>query len=139
MSRVLSKLACVALVSLIALALTAQPASAVKQFKDQFDAKYVKSDSKDAKDQAFSEAVAAAKCNLCHKGTSKKDRNVYGDALDKLLDRNTDKDDAAKIQAALDKAAAEKSNPADAKSPTFGELISAGKLPGGAPSSEASQ
>jgi len=107
----------------------AQPAKAVKQFRDAFIAKYVKPDSSDAKDKAFAAAVETAKCNLCHAGKSKKDRNPYGVALDELLDRKTDKDDKAKIAAALDKAAEVKSDANDPGSPTFGQLISDGKLP----------
>ena len=37
--------------------------------------------------------------------------------------------DKEKILEALDKVAKEKSNPDDASSPTFGELIKSGKLP----------
>ena len=105
------------------------PAKAIKQFRDAFVAKYVKADSNDTKDKEFAAAVEAAKCNLCHMGTSKKNRNSYGVALDELLDRSTDKDDAAKIAASLDKAAEKKSDAKDANSPTFGQLISEGKLP----------
>jgi len=107
----------------------AQPAKAIKQFRDEFVAKYVKPDSQDPKDKAFSEAVDEAKCNLCHMGASKKDRNVYGTALAELLDRKTDKDNKEKIAEALDKVAKMQSNPDDPGSPTFGDLISEGKLP----------
>lgn len=108
-------------------------AKAIKPFKDEFEAKYVKPDSKDAKEKALAEAAASAKCNICHVGTSKKDRNVYGKALAELLDRKKDKDSKDKIQAALDTVAAKKSKPDDANAPTFGELIKEGKLPGGDP------
>lgn len=107
----------------------AQPAKAIKQFRDEFVAKYVKPDSSDAKDKAFAAAVETAKCNLCHMGKSKKDRNPYGVALDELLDRKADKDSKEKIAAALDKAAETKSDSNDPGSPTFGQLISDGKLP----------
>jgi cytochrome c2 len=107
----------------------AQPAKAIKQFRDEFVAKYMKPDSQDPKDKAFSAAVDEAKCNLCHMGASKKDRNAYGKALDELLDRKTDKDNKEKIAEALDKVAKTKSNLDDPGSPTFGDLISEGKLP----------
>jgi hypothetical protein len=107
----------------------ARPAKAIKQFRDAFMAKYVKADSSDAKDKAFADAVGKAKCNLCHKGSSKKDRNAYGEALDKLLDRKSDKDDKDKIATALDKAAEMKCDPKDPNAPTFGQLLSDGKLP----------
>jgi hypothetical protein len=43
-------------------------------------------------------------------------------------------DNKDKIGEALDKAAQLKSKPGDSSSPTFGDLIKAGKLPGGNPS-----
>jgi hypothetical protein len=62
-------------------------------------------------------------------------RNVYGQALDQLIEK-TEKD-PAKIEAALDEVAKQKSNPDDANSPTFGELLAQGKLPGGDPTATA--
>jgi len=111
--------------------LSAPPAKGDKSFRDEFIAKYVKPDSNDAKHRAFAAACEKAKCNICHEGISKKNRNAYGKELAKLLKRETDKDDKPKIQAALDKVGAMKSNPKDPKSPTFAELIKAGRLPGG--------
>lgn len=109
------------------------PAKADKAFRDEFIAKYVKADSSDSKDKAFAETCEKAKCNICHEGVSKKNRNVYGQSLAKLLSRDADKENKEKIQAALDKVAAMKSDPKDPKSPTFGDLIKAGRLPGGEP------
>ncbi|MCR4412404.1 MAG: hypothetical protein NUV77_08270 [Thermoguttaceae bacterium] len=106
-------------------------AQADKAFFDEFVAKYVKADSENAKDRAFKEAVDKVKCNVCHEGKAKKNRNVYGRALAKFLSRKTDKEDKPKIQASLDKVAAMKVDPADEKSPTFGDLIKQGKLPAG--------
>jgi hypothetical protein len=106
-------------------------ALAIKPFKDQFTAKYVKPDSTDPTEQLFAEAVAVAKCNVCHTGKSKRNRNPYGIELAKLLDRIADKDNAEKIGATLDKVAGMKSDPDNPDAPTFGELIAAGKLPGG--------
>jgi hypothetical protein len=109
-------------------------AQAVPPFKKEFDAKYVDKNSTDAKVKAFSEAAGKANCLICHgkDATGKPDnkvRNAYGQALDKLLDRKTDIKDVPKIQQALDTVAKEKSNPSDASSKTFGELIKDGKLP----------
>ena len=111
-------------------------AQAILPFKKQFDEKYVKKESTDPKDQAFAAAVKKANCLVCHAKNAegkedKKVRNAYGKALDVLLDKKADKDDVPKIQAALDAVAKEKSNPDDPKSPTFGDLIKEGKLPGG--------
>lgn len=107
-------------------------AHAVDAFKKEFDAKYVKKDSAEPNEKSLAEAVAAAKCNVCHAGKSKKERNEYGKALATLLKKG-DAKDTAKIQDALEKVAAMKSSSADASAPTFGELISQGKLPGGTP------
>ena len=108
----------------------AAPAHALKDFKDQFEAKYVKTDSKNPADLALSAAVQEAKCNICHVGKTKKKRNAYGAELAKLI-KKTDKDNIAKIRAALDKVAAMKSDAKDSQAPTFGSLIQHGKLPAG--------
>ena len=106
----------------------ARPAFAIKQFQDEFKAVYVKPDSSDPAEKALATAVEAAKCNLCHKGKEKKDRNAYGHALAVLLDKKEDAKNMEKIRKALETVAGMKS--ADGE-PTFGELIKMGKLPGG--------
>lgn len=100
-------------------------AKAIKPFFDEFKAKYVKEDG-DEGDKKFAAEVEKVKCNVCHFGKEKKNRNDYGKALDKLLDKKADAKDKAKIQKALDTVAEEKS----AAGPTFGELIKEHKLPG---------
>lgn len=110
------------------LSLTASPAGAVKQFRDQFKSKYIKSESKDPKDVALLAAFDEARCSVCHVGDNKKNRNAYGKAVGQFVHK-PDAKNSAKIQAALEKAAAVKSNPSDPKSPTFGEIIAKGKLP----------
>ena len=105
---------------------TARPAFAIKQFFDEFKAVYVKDGS------PLAAAVETAKCNVCHKGKSKKDRNAYGDALAERLDKKEDAKNVDKIRKALEEVAALPSDPAKADSPTFGQLIADGKLPGGA-------
>jgi mono/diheme cytochrome c family protein len=109
----------------------ADAAWAIKSFSDQFLDMYVKADSTEAADVALAGAVKTAKCNVCHKGKNKKERNAYGQALSELLDKKADAKDIDKIRASLEKVAAMPSNPADAASPTFGALIKEGKLPGG--------
>jgi hypothetical protein len=111
----------------------APTAKADKGFRDEFIAMYVKADSDKAKDKDFAEACEKAKCTICHVGVKKKDRNSYGKQLGKLLSRETDAENKEKIRAALTTVAKLKSDPEDEKSPTFGELISRGKLPGAAP------
>jgi hypothetical protein len=106
---------------------SSRDAFAIKQFADEFKAMYVKEGT------PLAAAVESAKCNVCHVGKSKKDRNAYGNALAERLDKDADKKDVEKIRAALTEVAALPSDPAKADSPTFGKLIEEGKLPGGTP------
>jgi hypothetical protein len=122
-SSTLFRLAAFGLV--IATAASAREAYAIKQFADQFKEVYVKDGT------PLAAEVETAKCNVCHKGKNKKDRNAYGEALAKLLDKKEDKDNVEKIREALATVAKESSDPANAGAPTFGGLIEAGKLPGG--------
>lgn len=112
-------------------AASAVPASADKAFRDGFRVKYVQADNNVPQDVAFREAFIEAGCNLCHVGDDRTNRNAYGQALAKFLKRATDVKDKQKIQDALEKVAAMKSNPDDPNSPTFGEAIRQGKLPAG--------
>ena len=131
MKKVLLFLFCGALAAHTILWVDTPSVQAIKPFKEQFEAQYVKPDSTDPTEQLFAEAVATAKCNVCHVGKSKKNRNAYGRQLAELLDRLADKGNPDKIRAALDKVAGMKSAPDNPDSSTFGELIKAGKLPGG--------
>jgi len=117
---------------------TLPSAHAIPPFSKEFVAKYVKADSADEKDKTFAELINKTKCNVCHQGSDKKVRNEYGKHLSTLLKKDNFKADRlqaeadkckAEIVAALDAVAAMKSG--DDKSPTYGELIAAGKLPGG--------
>ncbi|MAT16654.1 MAG: hypothetical protein CMJ46_15450 [Planctomyces sp.] len=78
-----------------------------------------------------SEEIKKAGCAVCHppkedgKGVNPKMRNPYGVAVGKALGEENVKEDE-KIEAALEKAAAEKSAVEDK---TFGDLIEDGKLP----------
>jgi hypothetical protein len=130
MNRVLLRLVGPAAMAISWLWLVDSPARAMKPFHDEFVAKYVKPDSSDAKEKAFSQAAQVAKCGICHQGKTKAVRNEYGRALSRFLGED-DAENKEKIRAALDKAAHVKSNPDDPHSPTFGDLIKAGKLPGG--------
>jgi hypothetical protein len=103
-------------------------AEAVKPFYEGFVTKYVKKDSTDEKEKAFAVLVDKAKCNVCHEGTSKKNRNAYGKAVNTLLEKS-DKDNAEKIAESLEKTAAMKVKADDPKAPTFGEMIKQGRLP----------
>lgn len=114
----------------------ATPASAILQFNKVFIAKYAT----DNDNEEFVESVKKAKCWVCHQGKKRHYHNPYGIHLVDLLDKTKDKKDEEKISKALDKVAKLHSDPKenkpgvdpkDKKSPTFGELIAAGKLPGG--------
>jgi cytochrome c2 len=111
-----------ALALVLAAGPAAGPAFAIKQFADEFKAVYVKEGT------PLAAAVETAKCNVCHVGKNKKDRNAYGEELAKLLDKKTDKEDKAKIKQALEAVA---KLPSKEAGKTFGDLIAAGQLPGG--------
>jgi adenosylmethionine-8-amino-7-oxononanoate aminotransferase len=102
-------------------------ALAIKQFADEFKAMYVKEGT------PLAAAVEVAKCNVCHVGKDKKQRNSYGEALAERLDKKEDAKNVEKIKQALGEVAALSSDPAKADAPTFGKLIEDGKLPGGDP------
>lgn len=131
----MKKLVACLIVAGVAFSLTSS-ASAVAPFSKQFVKTYV-DDNKEVSED-FAEAVKKAKCNVCHYGKSKKNRNDYGKALAELLDKNDFKSSAIKadpkgaekkIVEAFEKVAKEK----NADGVTFGELIAKGKLPGTAP------
>jgi hypothetical protein len=124
------------LAALVMFGVAMSPALAIKAFKDQFESKYVKEKPANDKEKALAEAVAQAKCNVCHEGKKKKDRNAYGKELSKLLDKKVDKEDVKKIQKTLDQVAKLKVDPKDKKSPSFGQRISEGKLPVDLPKKE---
>lgn len=106
----------------------ANSALAIQQFQNAFMDKYIK----DHEDKKFSEFVTTkVKCFICHQGKKRTNRNPYGEQLAELLDKKKDMRDVAKINEALDKVAKMHSDPKDDKSPTYGELIAKGKLPGG--------
>ena len=114
---------------ILAVGAAPRPAFAIKEFFDEFKAVYVKPDSADANEKALAAEVETAKCNVCHAGSSKKERNAYGNALADLLDKKEDKKNAEKIRKALETVAA---MPSADGGPTFGDLLKQGKLPGGA-------
>jgi cytochrome c551/c552 len=114
------------------LGLLASTAQSRPQYFKAFKAKYVKADGS-PDDQAFAAAVNDAKCLVCHVGESRKNRNSYGKDLAKYFEDQSEKNvkDTAKIDEGLDKVADIHVDPNDPKSPTYGDLIKAGKLPGG--------
>ena len=112
-------------------ALCVSQASALPPFNKEWTAKYVDGNG----NAAFVEAVGTAKCNVCHVGKNKKDKNEYGKAVGKYLTKKQYEAVKADAEAAkkyvlegLEKSEAEKA----ASGKTYGEMIKAGELPGGA-------
>lgn len=119
------------MLSLMIVAGGAQQAMAIAQFQAQFIKAYIN----DHPDKEFQKHVKKeAKCHICHQGkvTPKNvHHNAYGKHLVDLLDAKEDKKDVEKMLNAFEKVAKMHSDPKDEKSPTFGDLIKASKLPGG--------
>lgn len=120
------------LLGLFVIVCSFQPAAALPPINKEWTGKYVEGNG----NAKFVEAVGTAKCNVCHVGTSKKEKNEYGAAVAKFVTKakyNEIKEDpdAAKkyILEGLQKAEAEKSSAGK----SFGEIIKSGELPGGAP------
>ena len=99
------------------------------QYFKAFKEKYVKPDGS-AEEKAFAAEVTDAKCLVCHEAGSKKNRNSYGKELAKVFIPPNEKD-PAKIDEAFSKVADMHVDPNDPNSPTYGDLIKQGKLPGG--------
>jgi len=139
MEKLMQKLVLMLFVGAIAMGSSARLAYAVPQFHKEFVKLYVKDTdgSKESesseKEPSFAELVTGAKtkCFTCHQGKKKKNNNRYGQELAKLLDKKKDKKDKEKIIEALEKVAKMHTDAKDKKSPTYGDLIKAGKFPGG--------
>jgi hypothetical protein len=109
-------------------------AQAIPVFAKMFAEKY--GDNED-----LAAAAKEAKCNVCHYGKSKKNRNDYGMALSEILDKDNYKSTRVKEEEEAVKKeifdAFVEVEGKDAKAGgTFGELLKAGKLPGTAPEGE---
>ena len=122
MSRCSSQAFCMVLILAACVSVVPTPAFAIMQFADEFKAVYVKEGT------PLAAAVKAAKCNVCHQGESKKNRNAYGQALAERLDKKEDAKNVEKIRQALAEVAA---LPSAVEGKTFGDLIAEGKLPAG--------
>ncbi len=104
-------------------------ASAIVAFKREFQKLYIHPDT----NEEFAKLVKSNKtgCFVCHQGKKRIHHNPYGKHLKKLLDKKKDNKDQEKIIAALKKVEKMHTDPDDDKSPTYGKLIKANKLPGG--------
>jgi hypothetical protein len=103
-------------------------------FQKEFLDKYYKPKSDDPREKALAAALDAMgkqKCNTCHvAGKLKPERNPYGQELDKLLNK-ADQGNPKKIQEALEKVSGIQTDPTNPQSPTFGDRLKKGALPGG--------
>ena len=122
----MKKVCALVLLTLIAIVWSWQSASALPPFNKEWVAKYNAGE----KNSSFVEA----KCNVCHTGMSKKEKNEYGKAVGKFLTKAKYKEiqeEEAKAKSyileGLQKAEGEKSS----SGKTYGELLKAGTLPGG--------
>ncbi len=108
---------------------SAHQASAIPAFKREFQKLYIYPET----NEEFAKLVKSNKtgCLVCHQGKKRKHHNPYGIHLTKLLDKKKDAKDLEKIIAALKKVEKMHTDPDDDKSPTYGKLIKANKLPGG--------
>lgn len=122
MQRVLTALGAVVLVCIFS-----TPSPGIIQFHKEFVAVYVEQ----SDNEEFVRAVKEARCFICHVGKKRTNRNVYGQQLSELLDKKADRANKKKIHEALAQVAQMPSDPENEKSPTFGELIKTGQLPGG--------
>jgi predicted ATP-dependent protease len=127
----MKKLYVLLVLGFVVLGLNIPTAQAVPEFKKKFDAKYVEASA----DEKFKTAAEEAKCNVCHYGKSKKNRNDYGLALSELLKKDDYKADRIKAQPeqvekeiyeAFEKIEAVKST----NGQSYGERIKSGELPG---------
>lgn len=117
----------VAAVATLAVFGAAQLTYAIPPFAEVFAATY-------GSNADIKKGIETEKCNVCHMGTKKKDKNAYGNALhDSGLEKvmgdayKTDKEGTTKKIVEALKKTEEKKN---AAGKTFGELLKAGKLPG---------
>ena len=122
-------LLCGAIVIGASLAISPREASAIPQFKKEWDAIYMDDDSTDAAVVELTTAAKKAKCNVCHAGKSKKKRNAYGAELSKLLKKTKDNKDVYKIKEAIEQVSEMHSVAGDDSSPTWGEVFASGTLP----------
>lgn len=128
----MSRFACLTLATFL-LCANAERAQALLGFQKLFLEKYASEE----KQAAYKELlVKEAKCNTCHQGKKKPNRNEYGVQLARILDKKKhlkykEEEVAKQIMQAFDTVGKMHSDPKDEKSPTYAELIAKGKLPGG--------
>ena len=84
------------------------------------------------KDSKAADLLKEAKCNACHFGDKKTNRNDFGKAMNKHIDKDTFnklKDDKDKLSKKIEEAVKAALKEKSPSGKTFGELIDAGELP----------
>jgi hypothetical protein len=116
------------LIAISLLVVMAAPAAAIKPFYDEFKKTYLDTH----KDKKFAEAVdkADVKCLMCHQGKNRKNHNVFGKELTKLLTKKDGKE-IDKMDKAFKKVLAMRVDPKNEKSETYMERLNKGQWPGG--------
>ena len=116
-------------VAMLALLTTARPASAILPFYNAFKKDYLDK----LEDKKFAEEVnkASNRCFLCHQGKNRKNHNVMGEELAKLLDKKKDAKDIEKISASIKQVLEMHVDPKDDKSETYLDRLNASKWPAG--------
>jgi cytochrome c553 len=117
-----------ALAAIIMNGFSVDVASGRPQYRAQFQKHY--------KESKIAEAAKEAKCNVCHYGKKKKDRNDYGVALSKHLSKEIFtklKRDKEALNKKVDEALEAVEKVEKSAGTTFGSLIEEGELPGTAP------
>ncbi|TWT37997.1 hypothetical protein KOR34_29640 [Posidoniimonas corsicana] len=122
----MTRLVCALVATAVLTGISVRPASAIKQFQDEWMKIYVD----DSSNKEFVEAAKEAKCFICHQGKKKSNHNPYGIHLVPLLTKK-DKKDVEKITKAIKDVGAKHSDAKDKSSPTYDKIIAGGKLPGG--------
>lgn len=116
------------LLTVIALVAAVSPLAAPKQA--QARPKYMAVFKQTYPNPKLAGQVEATKCNVCHFGKEKKDRNDYGMAISNALGEAKNVKAADEIAKAL-KTAEKAASSTEGK--TFGDLIKDGQLPGKSP------
>ena len=123
----MKRFALILAMGLLALSLnlmTTKRVSARPNYKAAFDAA--------TKDSKATDLLKEAKCNVCHFGAKKTDRNDFGKAMNKHIDKDTFtklKEDKDKLNKKIDEAVKAALKEKSASGKTYGELIEAGELP----------
>jgi len=110
-----------------------EPAYGVDAFKKEFESKYVKKDAADGPEKELAEAVTKAKCNVATWARTRKCATTMArrspPCSRKPMPRTLKNPESSRPGRRRESSASD--------SPTFGELIKQGKLPGGAPTAPA--